>query len=87
MIDNFNYYLGLQVNRYKINPGSLNPGSGNSINPVSLTNEISYELSGYSNFNFSPTEKISLSLGIRYTNFFLNGPYIKNQYDRSDFDW
>ena len=81
--DNFNYYLGLQLNRYKINPGSLNPGSGNSINPVSLTNEISYELSGYSNFNFSPTEKISLSLGVRYTNFFLNGPYIKNQYDNN----
>lgn len=79
--EKLDYYIGIQANRYNINPGSLDPGNGNSINPVNLNDEISYELSGYSNVNFNPSENISLSLGLRYTNFYLNGPYTKNEYD------
>ena len=39
------YYLGIQANRYVIKPGKLDPGSGNSILPVKLDDETSYELS------------------------------------------
>ena len=37
--DKFDYYLGSQLNRYDINPGILDPGFGNNINPVILNRE------------------------------------------------
>ncbi|OYX28790.1 MAG: TonB-dependent receptor [Flavobacteriales bacterium 32-35-8] len=79
--DELNYYVGLQGNRYKIKPGKLDPGSGNSILPVNLDNETSYELSAYSNINWSPTDYITLSGGLRFTNFSFVGPYTKATFD------
>ena len=43
--DKFDYYLGSQLNRYDINPGILDPGFGNNINPVILNREKGFELS------------------------------------------
>jgi len=79
-----NYYLGLQANRYSINPGSLDPGKGNSITPVNLNEEVSYEFSTYTNLNWKLQENISLSLGFRFTNFNLYGPFTKNEYNESE---
>src|SRR5690606_24859921 len=73
--DKLNYYAGLQGNRYKIKPGKLDPGSGNSILSVNLDDETSYELSAYSNINWSPADYITLSGGLRFTNFSFVGPY------------
>ncbi len=71
----FNYYLGIQANRYNIEPGTLKPGNSTSIVPVSLRSETSYELSGYYNAIWKPNDNLSLSAGIRYNNFRFVGPY------------
>lgn len=81
--EKFDYYLGVQANQYNINPGSLDPGTGNSILPVSLTTETGYELSGYANANWSPFDALSFSAGLRYTNFSFVGPYTLAQFDET----
>ena len=80
----FNFYSGIEVNRYQVFPGNLNPGFGNSINPVSLSKEDGYETSFYSNLNFNLGQRISLSSGIRLTQFSLLGPYAESQYDSNN---
>jgi len=82
--ESLNFYAGLQLNQYNINPGSLDPGSGNSILAVALENEKSREFSLYANLNWSPTERLSISSGLRLTNFNLLGPYIQGQYDENE---
>ena len=81
--ESLNFYTGAQLNQYNINPGSLDPGSGNSIIPVDLENEGSRELSIYGSLNWNPTERLSISSGIRLTNFSLLGPYNQGQYDEN----
>ncbi|MEM8506579.1 MAG: TonB-dependent receptor [Bacteroidota bacterium] len=79
--DRFDYYLGTQINRYKIEPGTLDPGSATSISPVTLDPETSYEFSGYANLNWQPLDFLTLSTGLRYTYYLLEGPYVSNTYD------
>ena len=81
---NFNFYSGIEINRYQVFPGNLNPGFGNSINPVNLSKEDGYETSFYSNINFNLGQRISLSSGIRLTQFSLFGPYVESQYDSNN---
>jgi len=83
--DEFDYYAGLQINQYNINPGSLNPGSGNSIIPVDLNNEKSQEFSFFTNLNWNLTKRLSVSSGIRLTNFSLLGPYDQGKYNKDGF--
>jgi len=75
------YYAGIQANQYKIDPGKLDPGSGNSILPIELERETSYELSSYANVNWKPTNNLSLSGGLRYNYFLFQGPFTLNTYD------
>ena len=63
------YYTGVQGNRYKINPGELDPGSGNTVSPVSLDTETGYELSLFGNLNWKPVDYLSISGGLRYNYF------------------
>lgn len=77
----FNYYLGAQVNKYRISPGELNPGNTNSVAAVNLAKENSYEFSGYGNINYSPLDNLSLSAGLRLSHYVLVGPYRQAQID------
>lgn len=79
--NNFNYYFGLQGKKYEIKPGNLDPGSGNSIIPVTLDHETSYELSAYTNLTWTPFEQLTLSGGLRFNNFSFVGPYTKATFD------
>jgi len=79
--DEYNYYIGAQANRYQISPGDLDPGNGQSILPVSLEKEISYELAGYANVNWNPFDNLSFSGGLRYNHFVLVGPYTQASFD------
>ncbi|AUP78942.1 TonB-dependent receptor [Flavivirga eckloniae] len=79
--DTFNYYAGIQANKYIIEPGELNPGSAENVLPVSLKSETSYELSGYLNANWSPIDNLSLSAGLRYNYFMFLGPYKSVTFD------
>jgi len=73
--ENLSYYAGLQWNQYNINPGSLDPGSSNSIVPTFLPLENSQERTLYGNLALDLSQKLSLSAGLRLTQFVLQGPY------------
>ena len=77
----FDYYGGVQANQYKISPGALDPGNGNSILPVTLETETSYEIGTYANLNWKPTEKLSVSGGLRFNHFVFVGPYREATFD------
>ncbi|WP_419211423.1 TonB-dependent receptor [Maribacter sp. X9] len=81
--DRIDYYAGIQGNKYKIKPGKLDPGSANSVLPVSLDEENSYELSAYANVNWNPFKPLTLSGGLRFTNFTLVGPYTQATFDEN----
>ena len=81
--DKLDYYGGVQINRYTIDPGLLDPGSGNSINPVDLEDETSYEFSGFGNINYNPWEKFFLSAGLRLNHFVFVGPYTQATFDEN----
>ncbi len=75
------YYLGAQFNRYHIEPGKLDPGAGNSINPVNLGQELGDEWSVYGSADVSISPKLTLSTGFRLSQFNLVGPYEEARYD------
>ena len=77
------YYLGFQTKKYTIQPGALSPGNGNSISPISLKEETSFDFSGYFNLDWTPNEKVSISVGIRHTIFNFLGPYNLYLYDEN----
>jgi hypothetical protein len=80
--DSYDYYLGVQLNRYNIDPGGLDPGNENSILPVNLKNEIGQENSIYANLNLRSLKNISISAGLRLTQFSLLGPFDESQYNQ-----
>ena len=51
---------------------------------MNLSKEDGYETSFYSNINFNLGQRISLSTGIRLTQFSLFGPYVESQYDSNN---
>ncbi len=73
--DGLNYYAGVQANQYQISPGTLDPGTNNSINPLTLQKETSYEFSGFGNVNWNASDKLVLSGGLRFNHFVFVGPY------------
>lgn len=81
--ENFDYYGGIQAVKYRVNPGNLDPGSSSSILPVSLNSENSYELSAFGNINWKPVSTLTVSAGLRYTNYSFVGPYTLAYYDES----
>ena len=78
--EDLSYYAGLEVKRYQINPGTLDPGNGNTINPVALNKELGFESSAYFNLDWKPLPKMALSAGLRLTQFSLLGPFDEAQY-------
>lgn len=83
--ENYDYYAGIQLNRYQIDPGNLDPGEGNSINSVDLANEIGLENSVYANLNWTPFKKLSFSSGLRLTQYRVVGPFNEAQYSTEGF--
>ncbi|UWX56687.1 TonB-dependent receptor [Maribacter litopenaei] len=81
MNDKVDYYGGVQVNKYTIQPGNLDPGNGNSILPVDLAQENSYVFSGYGNLNWLLGERFKFSAGLRFNHFVFVGPYTQAFFD------
>lgn len=79
--EKIDYYGGVQVNKYTIQPGNLDPGNGNSILPVDLAEENSYVFSGYGNLNWLLGEKFKFSAGLRFNHFVFVGPYTQGFFD------
>jgi len=75
------YAAGVQLDQTTVSPGSLLPGNTEEIEEVKLAKENSLELSTFANVDWTPSEKVSLSLGMRYTQFLLLGAFDEAQYE------
>lgn len=78
---NWKYLTGIQIDQTILSPGALLPGTAEGIEEKKLANENGLELSSFANVDWVPSEKVSLSLGLRYTRFILLGAYEEAQYD------
>ena len=83
---NLSYAGGLQLNRTTVSPGLFDPGSAEALRKIELQTETSYELSAFTNADWTPSEKLSMSLGLRYTQFLLVGPYEQAEYENDDLE-
>lgn len=73
---------GISAIRYQIEPGHLQPTSAASaINPILLPTENALEAAFYLGDNWTISEKMSLSYGIRYSWFANLGPATVYDYD------
>jgi len=84
--DRWNYSVGLQASQTLLSPGTLLPGTAQGIEAVELAKESGLELSSFANAKWTPSEKVSLSLGLRYTHFLLLGAYEEAQYEGLEFE-
>ena len=75
---------GLQVIRYDIDPGSLEPGGVTDIRPTFLAAEQSIEASLFVEDEWAISPKITVSAGLRYTQFQQLGPGELREYDNAD---
>ncbi|MEZ4809783.1 MAG: TonB-dependent receptor [Allomuricauda sp.] len=78
------YYAGIQADRYQIDPGKLDPGTAESVHPITLDSESAYEISGYGNLNWNPTDNLSIATGLRYNHYILTGPYTLSSFNETD---
>lgn len=73
--------VGINAIRYTNSPGDLKPGSVQSlVLPKKIQDEQGVELSAYISDNVSITDKLNLEAGVRYTHYYLLGPYDSRNY-------
>ncbi|GAB2557554.1 TonB-dependent receptor [Spirosoma areae] len=84
---NLNYQLtnqkvevGINATHYRIEPGTLWPGSSPSVNYLTTPNENALELSAYADDELSISPKLAISAGLRYSRFLSLGPGVVRHY-------
>ena len=60
---------GVNLTRYDLNPGAIDPGGVASVNPLDLAAEQAYELSLFAEDEWKIGEDLTLSAGLRYVRF------------------
>jgi hypothetical protein len=73
--------FGASFLSYKFNNGKLIPGSGSSINPVTLQDEYSLETGFYVSDEYKINASLSVHGGLRYSQYSVYGPADVNVYD------
>lgn len=85
----FVYYLnqkhafdfGASTLKYELHPGSFKPlGSKSLVVPDVVETEQALESAGYLTYRFNPSNKISISTGLRYSFYNYMGPQVVNYY-------
>ena len=73
--------FGASVNKYLIEPGNMNPiGEESLIIPKKLPGEQSIEAGIYGSDQYTITDKLSISCGLRYSMFMALGPALEYSY-------
>ena len=72
--------LGIQYDRYTLQPGSLDPGDVSGILPVALAGETGTELALYAEDEWTVSDRLSLSGGLRYVQYQQRGPGERRTY-------
>jgi len=65
---------GVQLVRYDIAPGALNPGGSPAVQPIQLADERGIEASLFVEDEWKVSDRFTLSLGLRFTQFAQLGP-------------
>lgn len=79
---NFNYTpnkahkieFGANMTHYQLQPGTLNPGANDRVNPLRVPNEYGLELALHAEDEISINAKTTVSVGLRYSYFMALGP-------------
>ena len=72
--ENWTVSTGAQAMHYNLQPGALDPGGATGLAAATLPNEKSIELSAFGETEWTPNEKLTLSAGLRYSQFLQIGP-------------
>jgi hypothetical protein len=72
------FELGISTILYKINPGTLNPGSSKSVNYKTVPEEKSMESGIYLEDEITFNSRLSLSLGLRYSSYAAMGGTVRS---------
>lgn len=73
--------FGTNIIKYNLNPGTLNPtGTESLIAPRKVPEEQAVETGLYISDEYSVTNALSLSYGLRYSGFFTLGPALEYKY-------
>lgn len=75
---------GVQLIRYGLEPGSLDPDGSVNIGAVDLTDEQAVELSLYGEDEWEVSPQLTLSAGLRYTRFLQLGPGEQRTYPEGE---
>ncbi len=74
-LPNHNIEFGINAISYSIDPGDLKPiGEESTVSPKNLDNEQALELAGFVSDEIGIGERISLELGLRFTQYLELGP-------------
>ncbi len=69
-----NIESGIDGTYYDINPGELKPGASTAVSAIKTPNENGLELGGFLEDEVEITNKLSVSAGLRYSNYNTFGP-------------
>jgi len=83
--DQLSFSFGIQAIQNVLSPGALLPGNVEGIEETVLEDESGLELSGFANFEWSPSKRLAISGGLRYTQFLLLGAAEEAQYLDTNF--
>lgn len=77
----WSYYAGVQVDQTTLAPGSLFTDNVEGLEQVELAEENNFEISAFTNVDWTPTDKLAVSLGLRFTQYLLMGAHEEAIYD------
>ena len=75
---------GVQVAHYALQPGSLLPGSSDNVSAVDLDREQATEFSGFIEDEWKAGEDLTVSAGLRYTQYVQWGPGVQRSYPEGE---
>lgn len=78
---------GIEVNRNVSNPGNLEPNEESvNVDAININNQTSIEGAAYFSSDVELTDKLSLTAGLRFSNFFRLGPDEIYDFDYNNLD-
>ncbi|PPK84126.1 outer membrane receptor protein involved in Fe transport [Neolewinella xylanilytica] len=75
---------GLQAAHYQLQPGALLPGASTNVAPTQLAREQAVETSAFFEDEWSATDQLTVSAGIRYTQYAQLGPGEERSYPEGE---
>ncbi|MDX1628332.1 MAG: TonB-dependent receptor [Fulvivirga sp.] len=78
--ENSIFSAGIQTKLYQINPGDLSPLEDSNVNPISLQKEKGIESAVYLSHDYTVSDKLSISYGIRFNRYMYLGDFTVNEY-------